>query len=386
MFEFSSWFEQWFEPDDFQITFHSSLPTEELPIELNIPLVGGKNSRYKTDLVMTSREKDRFEFANNHNSDPIQITLTIGLKNNKPKDFTLSFEFRNFGKTAFDARDILEFILKLLQGEQVSAILPDQNGEPYIFQFGGRKSVEPPPELIDYLGWLEKLCIIQHHVTATLNLPVDGFNSSHLGDIHVLSNLLETGRSNNPATHYYLDTKKPALEIFLDVHRKGKPLNFAIGSNEKKFEICGETITIGKTIEFVSGFPEISPDELSEAISKLRQGKSFRVTIINPEIEYVSLSIMRHESERIASFIENRFGIEIIYLVGPLASLTENLPRDIHIQLAIEGLDEDSIGKVREYLTDFSTHNPEIIDLSDVDAKQKSHLVSHGILLNKTND
>ncbi len=88
-----------------------------------------------------------------------------------------------------------------------------------------------------------------------------------------------------------------------------------------------------------------------------------------------------HEAQRLALILVEQFGIERVYLVGPLAY--EKFTADMKLELALEGIPPGVYAGALGYLKQLSSFEPDLIDLQCTDPWTKRSLKEKGRLLAK---
>lgn len=88
-----------------------------------------------------------------------------------------------------------------------------------------------------------------------------------------------------------------------------------------------------------------------------------------------------HEAQRLALVLVEQFGIERVYLVGPLAY--EKFSAGMKLELALEGIPAGAYASAFGHLKQNSTFELDLIDLHHADSWTKRALKEKGKLLAK---
>jgi hypothetical protein len=135
-----------------------------------------------------------------------------------------------------------------------------------------------------FLNLVTKLSSIQEKTSVFFRVPEEGIDPKDALVIDELTEILDRGKTTVGGKTVIIEVKGEALGILLDVHRQGKPVHFRLTTLDSFVEIFQIVVSTGPMTREVTGYVEMSVNELESAIQNLSPDSFLPVRIINAKV------------------------------------------------------------------------------------------------------
>lgn len=237
----------------------------------------------------------------------------------------------------------------------------------------------PDPE---YLQLIDKLCTIQDKIGRFLRVPVKGLTRADVRAINELVEIIEYGKTVTKHAEITGEFKGQALDILLDGHRQGKPIQLRVSYNESYVELFGLKIQTGRMTRHITGTIEMPITELEKAITALNPDEYLTLRFVEAEVVEIFPDWFIRRARQLSQRLVDNFGAESVYLFGSLVW------SDVHavetdIDLAVSGLPAERYLEAADYLERESNFPVDLVDLGKVPDYLRQRIVTEGKLLSE---
>lgn len=322
-----------------------------------------------------ARENGIAQWSNEHQDPSLIFTLGLGL--NRNKGLSLKVTPNHLGRTSKETQETLEF-LRAMTGKGTLEFSPVKKGSVSgkTVSFDNLEKIFPS----ELLRYIEKLALIQKSTGILISFP-DEIDQGDLQLINKLEQIIKSGAVKLQQVSFSGRFKIKALEIMLEVHRKGEPIHFTITEPENSVRLFNKTISLGAVIRHIRGHLDIAVRDLEKAIHTLgNTDKDFLIEIGDGEVIEVYPDWYIREAERLSNLLIENFDLEAIFLFGSLA-WGNTWTIDTDIDLAVRGLAPQQYLTAIGFLERESNFKIDLVQLENTPDYLHHRILSEGKLL-----
>ena len=320
-----------------------------------------------------ARKNGTMQWSNEHQDPPLIFTLFLGPGDKK----SISFKPNHLGRTSRETQETIEF-LRAAARKGTLEFSPIKEGviSGKAVSFDNLEKIFPS-ELLNYF---EKLALIQKSTGVLIRFP-NKIDQSDLQLINKLEQIIKSGAVKLQQVSFSGRFKIKALEIMLEVHRKGEPVHFTITEPENSVSLFNKTISLGAITRHITGPLDISVRDLEKAVHTLgNTDKDYLIEIGDGEVIEVYPDWYIREAKRLSNLLVENFDLEAVYLFGSL-TWGDTWTIDTDIDLAVQGLAPERYFSAIGFLERESNFKVDLVQLENAPDYLRQRILSEGKLL-----
>lgn len=282
--EFSDWWERWFggyDPDNVELDLGSPGSTQARPVSVTVVSNGGESAHiYGIELRVVQAGTEFARLSNEHQMSPLVMRLSVR-KLDSGFQGSVGFSLNSMGGNVRETHTVLGFLNTVAGGGKLRIDFLGADNQSLSMVVEPQLNAAPDAR---FLNLVTKLSSIQEKTSVFFRVPEEGIDPKDALVIDELTEILDRGKTTVGGKTVIIEVKGEALGILLDVHRQGKPVHFRLTTLDSFVEIFQIVVSTGPMTREVTGYVEMSVNELESAIQNLSPDSFLPVRIINAKV------------------------------------------------------------------------------------------------------